>query len=118
MRVETRADRMVYESRPRRSWSGGGHHIVVRPGDELRPAAGGPWERFVTARWGAFHRLARQLLYTPVEHEPWRLHAAEVPTCSVDGLFADAGMPAPTEPPVAHFSPGVRVRVGVPRVVR
>jgi hypothetical protein len=118
MSVDSGEDCVVYTSQPDPLSSDGGHHIVVRPGDELRPPEGGPWERFVTARWGAFHRRGRRLLYTPVEHEPWRLHAAEVPTCSVDALFREAGLSPPTNPPVAQFSPGVRVRVGMPKMIR
>jgi uncharacterized protein len=117
MSVESEADSMVYESRG--SWPSyeGGHHIAVRPGEQLRPPEGGSWERFVTARWGAFHRRGGRLLYTPVEHPPWTLHAAEVPACSVDSLFQAAGLPSPAGPPVAHYSHGIRVRLGVPRVV-
>ena len=118
MSVDVREERAVYSSQPQQSSSGGGHHIVVRPGADLRPAEGGPWERFVTARWGAFHRRGPLLLYTPVEHPPWRLRAAEVQNCSVDALFHAAGLPAPVGPPIAQFSPGVRVKVGVPQVVR
>ena len=117
MSVDIDSARAVYRSWPRRPSSGGGHHIVVCPGEDLRPVEGGPWDRFVTARWGAFHRRGPLLLYTPVEHDPWHLRAAEVPVCSVDALFRAAGLPAPTGPPVAHFSPGVRVKVGGPRVV-
>jgi len=117
MSVDINDERAVYRSRPQRLSSGGGHHIVVCPGEELRPVQGGPWDRFVTARWGAFHRRGPLLLYTPVEHGPWHLRAAEVPVCSVDALFRDAGLPAPAGPPVAHFSAGVRVKVGVPKLV-
>ena len=117
MSVDINAERAVYRSRPHRLSSGGGHHLVVCPGAELRPVQGGPWDRFVTARWGAFHRRGPLLLYTPVEHDPWHLRAAEVSVCSVDALFRDAGLPAPAGPPVAHFSPGVRVKIGVPKLV-
>lgn len=117
MSVEVEEDHVAYRSLPYAASPDGGHHIVVRPGDVLRPPEGGPWERFVTARWGAFHRVGRRLLYTPVEHDPWRLQAAAVQVCSVDALFRDAGLPAPADPPVAQFSPGVRVRVGVPKPI-
>src|SRR5690348_3722028 len=79
---------------------GGGHHIVVSPGDELHPVQGGPWDRFVTARWGAFHRRGPLPLYTPVEHRPWPLRAAQVLVCSVDAVFRDAGLPAPPVHPL------------------
>jgi uncharacterized protein YqjF (DUF2071 family) len=109
---------VVYESGRARAASQGGHHVVVRPGERLDPPEGGPFERFVTARWGAFHTVAGRLLHTPVEHEPWRLCAADIESCSVDSLFRAAGLPPPANAPVAQFSPGVRVRVGLPRLVR
>lgn len=118
MSVDVSRDQVVYRSTAGPGAQEGGHHIVVVPGPALRPPEGGPWERFVTARWGAFHRVGRRLLYTPVEHEPWRLQAATVQSCSVDALFRAAGLPAPAGPPVAHFSPGVRVRVGIPKPAR
>lgn len=116
MSVDFGQDRASYRSQPSAGSSRGGHHIVVRPGDDLRPPEGGPWDRFVTTRWGAFHRRGPLLLYTPVEHDPWHLRAAEVQECSVDALFLDAGLPPPAGPPVAHYSPGVRVKVGVPKL--
>ncbi|MDP8978727.1 MAG: DUF2071 domain-containing protein [Actinomycetota bacterium] len=117
MSVDVEDDRVVYESGSRPSSSGGGHEIVVRPGDELCPPEGGPWERFVTARWGAFHRRGPVLLSTPVEHRSWHMCTAAVQACEVDALFRDAGLPVPVAPPVVHFSPGVTVKVGRPRVV-
>jgi uncharacterized protein len=116
MSVAVDRDRIVYESKPRRSSPDGGHQIVVRPGEELDPGEGGPRERFLTARMGAFHRQGPVLLYTPVEHPPWRLRTAAVERCDVDALFGDAGLPAPVGRPVAHFSPGVSVKVGRPQV--
>lgn len=112
MSVSRTADgAVVYESR-------GSHHIVVRPGDRLEPVEGGPRERFLTARWRAYHRLGPVLLQTPVQHPSWTLHAAAVEHCDVAGLFRSAGLPEPTGPPVAHYSPGLRVKVGCPRIVR
>jgi len=116
MTVEVGDERNVYVSRSRRASSPGGHRIVVRPGSWVRPAGGGPFERFLTARWGAYHRRGA-LLYTPVDHPPWPLRRADVETCEVDGLFRAAGLAPPTGPPVCHSSPGTTVKVGVPRRV-
>lgn len=95
----------------------GGHDIVVRPGEPLQPPTGDAFTRFLTARWGTFHRRGPALLYTPVEHPPWSLAAASVEDCDVDGLFRAAGLPAPAGAPVAHVSPGVAAKIGVPRLV-
>ena len=96
----------------------GGHDIRVRPGAALDPPAGGERERFLTAWWGAYHRRASALLFTPVDHPSWPLHAADLEACEVDGLFSAVGLPVPTGPPVVHYSPGVRVRVGRPQLVQ
>lgn len=116
MTVDVIPERVTYDSVPRPP-TGGGHKIIVRPGEELRPLGGGPRERFFTARWAAYHRQGRALFRTAVEHPPWPLRAAEVERCEVDGLFGAAGLPIPVGPPVVHFSPGVTVRVGTPRLV-
>ena len=116
MSVHLGADRITYVSSPRTASSGGGHHIVVEPAQELDPSSGDPRDRFLTARWGAYHRVGPVLLYTRVEHPPWPLRAAAVDRWTTGDLFRSAGLPAPTEPPVAHFSQGVTVKVGRPRV--
>jgi hypothetical protein len=110
MAVEIGDERIVYTSKPRRS------RMVVRPRGKLQQG-GGPFERFLTARWGAFHRRGPLVAFTPVEHEPWAVRTAEVETCEVDPLFHAAGLQPPTGPPVAHMSPGVTSRIGVPRRV-
>lgn len=115
MSVDAGGDRIVYQSTPRLR-DRGGSRIVVRPGEALGAGEDGPFERFVTARWGAYHRRGPVLLYTPVEHRPWPLHTAAVERCQVAALFRRAGLPVPVGPPVAHFSPGVTVRVGRPRL--
>lgn len=117
MSVNAGNDRIVYRSQPRSGSAGGGHDIIVNVGEALDPPAGGPHERFLTARWGAYHRRGPLLLYTPVEHPSWPLRAASVEACDVDGLFRSAGLPTPSGPPLAHFSPGVTVKVGRPRLV-
>jgi uncharacterized protein YqjF (DUF2071 family) len=96
----------------------GGHDIVIRRGEALHPPHGRDEERFLTARWDAFHMVGRTLLRTPVEHAPWELSTATVERCEAAQLFASVGLAAPRATPVAHVSPGVEVRVGVPRRVR
>jgi uncharacterized protein len=117
MTVDAGPDRITYRSKPRGRRSGG-HDIVVRFGAELDPPHGQPRDRFLTARWGAYHRRGPLLLYTPVTHPPWPLRTGTAETCEVDGLFRAAGLPAPAGPPVVHFSRGVKVKVGRPQIVR
>jgi uncharacterized protein len=107
-------DRIAYLSEAGAS-GGGGHRLVVEPGPVLDPAPGEGLTRFLTARWDAYHRRGPVLLRTPVVHEPWTLHHARTPVCEVDGLFSALALPVPGTPPLAHWSPGVSVRVGIPR---
>lgn len=116
MSVERRDRSVVYSSEGSRGGEGS-HRVVVRPGAPLVPAHGGPAERFLTARWGAYHRRGPLLMRTPADHPPWPLHAAEVEACDVEPLWRSAGLPPPEGSPVAHFSPGVTVRIGPPRIV-
>jgi uncharacterized protein YqjF (DUF2071 family) len=48
-----------------------------------------------------------------VDHAPWPLHRATVDQFD-DSLVTAAGLPAPTGEPLCVYSPGVRVRVGLP----
>ena len=119
MAVTIAGDRSMYRSRPRPAGApcGGGHDIVVRTGRPLGPPGGGPFERFLTARWAAYHRRGSLLLRTPVDHPPWPLRHARAERCMVGGLFRAAGLDPPDGPPVVHASSGVAVRVGPPRRV-
>lgn len=117
MAIEQGDGRVTYVSTHRSPPGDPSHLVVVRPGAPLRPPEGGPRERFLTARWGAYHRRGPVLMYTPAEHPPWALHEADVEVCEVDPLLERAGLPPPDGPPLAHFSPGVPVRIGRPQVV-
>ena len=117
MSMDSTGDRITYTSRPRSSAGRGGHDIVVTPGETLLPDEERALDRFVTARWGAYHRRGPLLMYTPVEHQRWPLQAGEAATHIVDDLFRSAGLGVPSGPPLVHFSKGVTVKVGRPRIV-
>lgn len=89
--------------------------IEVKPGSEVRrnhPSHG--LYEFLTSRWGLISASPRgRLRYAAVDHEPWDLRHAEIIRLN-DGLVTSAGLPAPADPPVVLWSPGVDVRVGFP----
>lgn len=86
--------------------------VVVGP-----PVEPDPLDMFLTARWGLFQVGRRgRVRYTPVEHGPWPLHAAEVRHLD-DELVAAAGLPEPEGRMVLRHSPGVDVRIGFPRII-
>ncbi|MGK5637530.1 YqjF family protein [Streptomyces sp. URMC 126] len=113
-RLRRRSDGPVVRYAGERYGGGPSYRLAVRPGD---PLAAGPLDTWLTARWRAYSRGSGVLWETPVEHEPWRLRAARVEEVR-QTLTASAGLPPPEEPPLAHFSPGVRdVRLAFPRPV-
>lgn len=91
----------------------GGFRATVRH----RPAEVAPdeWLDAVTGRWNAYVRRAGRLWRVPVAHAPWPLHEAEVGGLRTD-LLARWGIDTGGRPPVAHWSPGVDVRIGPPRL--
>jgi uncharacterized protein YqjF (DUF2071 family) len=95
---------------------GGGpsYHLVVRPGADVSPSG---LESWLTGRWRAYTRHLGRLLVTPIEHEPWPLQFARLEVLE-QNLTDSVGLGVPTDPPVVHYSEGVRnVRVGVPRIL-
>lgn len=73
------------------------------------------FEHFLTARWGLYSSAGRgRLRYAPVDHPRWRLHRATLASLD-ESLFVAAGLPAPSGDPHCMWSPGVPVRIGLPR---
>jgi uncharacterized protein YqjF (DUF2071 family) len=98
-----------------RTWRGpAGYHLRVRPGQPIEPSGLDVW---LTHRWRAYTRHAGCLVEIPVRHEPWPLRAAAV-TMLDESLTTAAGLAAPPEATLAHYSDGVTdVAFGAPRPV-
>ncbi|MCW2726301.1 MAG: uncharacterized protein JWN35_3222 [Frankiales bacterium] len=113
MSVHHDGDTVSYESS--RRWPGprGAHsRVQVRIGE---PCDADELSLFLTARWGLFSSwYGGTTAYAPVEHEPWRLHRAELLDLSED-LVERAGLPPVAGRPHVLWSPGVSVRIGRPR---
>ncbi|MFH9551701.1 DUF2071 domain-containing protein [Streptomyces sp. NPDC017435] len=91
------------------------YRLTVRPGPPIRPS---PRDVWLASRWRAFTHRAGALWETPVEHEPWPLRAARLDDLA-ESMTRAAGLPAPAEEPLVHFSDGVhKVRLGLSRPVR
>ena len=110
MSVDDGGDRIRYRSR-RRPGDGPGHDIEVVPGQPFEDGELGPLDHWLTGRWRAYSEHAGHLLCVAVEHEPWPLVRADVPALEED-LLTSAGLPAPTGPPVVHWSTGVDAALG------
>jgi uncharacterized protein YqjF (DUF2071 family) len=90
--------------------------VAVRTAEQIDATA--PFPRFLTGRWGLVSAGRRGgLRWAPVDHEPWRLHTAQVLHLD-DHLVAAAGLPQPVGDPHVMWSPGVDVRIGRPVAMR
>ncbi len=81
-----------------------------RVGAPLADDEVGELEHFLSARWALVTARRETLLYGRVQHERWPLHAVADVTIEQDVIEA-AGLPTPTGPPHAMYSPGVDVEV-------
>jgi uncharacterized protein YqjF (DUF2071 family) len=108
MRVDVDGPRVEYES----SRHGAAAVIAVEAGPALSEPD--PRARFLTERYRLYVGSRRGLATAPVAHEPWPLHRATLLTLS-ETLRAAAGLAADTAPPLVHYSPGVRARIGALR---
>ena len=106
-------DKCTYLS-SRRGAPGIGHDIEVVPGSPLP----NPDERtaWLTGRWRGISRVAGRPVAVPLQHDPWPLYSATVSSLD-ETLLESCGLPAPTADPVVHWSPGVDVHFGPPRLL-
>lgn len=96
---------------------GGAYDLEVAPGALRSAESVGELDHYLTARFTLWNRHGPVLLRTPVEHDAWQLREASVAGLTQD-LTGAAGLPAPEGDPLVHYSPGVDVRIGPPRLVR
>ena len=102
------------ETEVRRTWPS-------RASTSIRVSIGDPIESpdelsvFLSARWGLYSRgIGKGVRYAPVDHETWPLWTAKLESLN-DTLLTAAGLSAPVGDPHVMFSPGVSVRIGLPR---
>ena len=102
------------ETEVRRRWPS-------RASTSIRVSIGDPIESpdelsvFLSARWGLYSRgIGKGVRYAPVDHEAWPLWTAKLESLN-DTLLTAAGLSAPIGDPHVMFSPGVSVRIGLPR---
>jgi uncharacterized protein YqjF (DUF2071 family) len=87
--------------------------VRIKIGAPLRPADLDERDHFLTARWILFSVAGSRYRFARAWHQPWPLYRAQVQSVD-DHLIAAAGLPRPDGEPVAHYSPGVDVRIGRP----
>jgi len=112
MTVEQHGGTVTYTGS--RGRSGPRYRLRVHPGEQRTPSDFDIW---LTGRWRAYTTHLGRLLVTPVEHEPWPLRQASLEVLEQD-LTDAVGLDGLAEPPLVHFSDGVRdVRLGRPAVL-
>jgi uncharacterized protein YqjF (DUF2071 family) len=112
--LSVRLDGTQVHYQSRRRWPGppGARcHARVEVGAPFAPEELGALDHFLTARYRLYTVVAGRAAEAEAEHAPWSLARARLVTLEED-LVEAAGLPRPGEPPLVHYSPGVRVRVG------
>ena len=113
MSIDQTSERIRYASR--RRWPGprGASSVLeIEIGERLSQLT--DLDRFLTSRWATYSKLpAGGLGWVPVQHEPWPLDAVKVRELG-ETLTVATGLPAPASPAIAHYSPGVTARIGLP----
>lgn len=112
MQVTREGDRVRYDCR--RRWPGprgAGSHVEIDVGAALEADELTELDHFLTARWTLFSVAGTRMRFAHAQHEPWPLRRVEVRRVQ-DDLIGAAGLPQPQGQPLAHFSPGVDVRIG------
>jgi len=91
--------------------------VTVRIGEPFDDNELTDRDHFLTARWRLFSIAGPLRMYANAEHARWPLYRAEVRELD-DSLVRAAGLPQPEGAPLVHYSPGVDVRIGRPRLLR
>ncbi|MFC7530285.1 YqjF family protein [Actinoplanes sp. GCM10030250] len=117
MSLRDDGDTMTYRGVRRYEPRGAGYRISVRRGAEHAETELSPLDHFLTTRHRLYTVKLGRLVTVDVWHPPWPLHRAEVVDLRED-LTVAAGLPRPHGAPLVHWSPGVRTRIGMPRILR
>lgn len=117
MRLEHTGDVLRYDCR--RRWPGprgARSSVTIETGDAYDPAELGDLDHFLTARWALYSAPRFGIRRAEASHDPWPLRRARAVHVD-DELITAAGLPAPTGPPLVHYSESVEVRIGWPHPV-
>ena len=115
MTIEDRGPSIAYSGR--RRWprpEGAGYDVEVKIGSAIPAADVTNFDRFLTARFRLYSRIAGRLAFADVEHPPWPLASACLSRIT-QSLTSAAGLPEPESAPLAQFSEGVDTRIGMIR---
>ena len=114
MSIDHVESRITYVSRRRWSRSKAASATTVEVGKAFDPIELSELDHFLTARFALFSAPRGGLRVARAFHEPWPLHHADLVDLD-ESLVVAAGLPTPHgSPPLVHYAPAVRVRIGWP----
>lgn len=93
------------------------YRITIEPQTPLQEREVDGLANFLTARFRLYSQRGGRVIGVSAEHPPWPLWRARAVEIE-ENLMGVAGLKPPEGPPLVHFSPGVDVRIGPPKVVR
>jgi len=102
-------DRVVYTSR-RRLGPRADLAVTWSVGEPTGPPAPGTREHFLVERYLLYVARRSGLRRARVRHAPYPLQRASIEALA-ESLLAAAGLPAPADPPLCHYSPAVDVEI-------
>ena len=109
MSMRSEDSRTVYASR-RRGAHGAGLDVTWSVGEPMGTAVAGTHDHFLIERYHLYVARCAGLYRGRVRHRPYPLRRATLEHLSETVLSA-AGLPAPAEPPLCHYSPAVDVDI-------
>ncbi len=113
MAVHSVDGHIIYRCRRRTALHRPAHcHADVAMGPSLDEAERDELVHFLTARFRLFTVITGRLAAAEAQHHDWPLHHAQLRRLD-QTLVQAAGLPAPTDEPLIHASPGVPVRIGM-----
>lgn len=92
-----------------------GHQIEVVPKGPIPPKELTEFDHYLTARFRLWSVNRNLTIMSDAEHPPWVLRRAEV-TVLEQNLVEQAGLPSLEKAPIVHYSDGVDVRIGRPKI--
>jgi uncharacterized protein YqjF (DUF2071 family) len=120
MRLHESGNITTYTTRRRWPRAGVRSRVRVEIGEPFAVDELTDRDHFLTARWTLFsvaNPSGSWRRYANAQHDAWTLGPMRRATVLEldDQLVTDAGLPAPKGDPLVHYSPGVDVRIGLPR---
>jgi uncharacterized protein YqjF (DUF2071 family) len=105
-----------YEGRRRWPQRAASYRIVIERGEPYANSELTELDHFLTALWAVYMHYGPAPAAVFAEHQPWPVCRASVDELH-ETVVESAGLPPPRGEPLAHYSPGVEVRISLPHLL-